>query len=181
MLALVPDPWIPGSEVVGGGSDDGVETDVSISIRPGGAQQPFTVRTLVRTGRRMHPTTGVVHGVATDWVSIASMAATGLLLQTFPEGLQRAEAKRLARTVVAQGDELARDHASWSFTPMVLERVAYALRFRILDQGFVAHADVGGSALAAWGTGPLPPALSRVHWLESSGVPHPTDAPPPPD
>ena len=172
MFAVVPDPWLPGSVVVAGVNDDGVETDISISVRPGENQPPFTLRTLVRTGTRMHAS-GMVHGVATDATSIAGLAASSLLLQTFPTGLSRDDAKELQGAVIAQADTLARDHARWSYSPMELDGVAFALRFRILGQGFVAHADLGDCVIAAWGTGTLPSALKRVQKIESADLPRP--------
>jgi hypothetical protein len=169
MFAIVPDPWLPGSVVVANGNNNGVEMDFSVSIRIEG-EQPFTARTLVRTGTRMH-SSGLVHGVATDAVDIAGMAATGLLLETFPSGLPRDEAKSQLEHVVAQAQTLARDSVRWSFRPVILDDVAFALRFRVLGQGFVAHADFGDCVMATWGTGPLPPELQRVKRVHSNVVP----------
>ena len=172
MFAVVPDPWLPGSVVVADGNDDGDEMDISISIRPGEDQPPFTLRTLVRTGTRIHAS-GTVHDVATDATSIAGLAASSLLLQTFPAGLSRDDAKQLQRAVTAQADTLARDHTRWSYGPMELDGASYALRFRILGQGFVAHADLGDCVIAAWGTGTLPSELKRVQKVESAALPRP--------
>jgi hypothetical protein len=172
MFAIVPDPMVPGSVVVGGGHDDGVEAEVSVSVPTGDEQAPFTLRTLLRTGTRIHPS-GVVMGTATDAVSIAGMAATGLLLQTLPTGLSRSEAKDHHAAVVAQADTLARDHERWSFRAVDLGGTSYALRFRILGQGFIAHADLGDCVVAAWGTGALPDALRRVQKLESGSLSRP--------
>jgi hypothetical protein len=56
---------------------------------------------------------------------------------------------------------------------MVLDGTSFALRFRILGQGFVAHADLGDCVVAAWGTGALPPELNRVQKVESASLPRP--------
>jgi hypothetical protein len=170
MFAIVPDPSLPGSVVVADGNANGADMDISVLSSPDG-QQPFTIRTLVRTGTRMH-SSGRVHGVATDAEDIAGMAASSLLLQTIPTGLSRDDAKRVNKAAVAQADTLARDRTRWSFQPVVLDGVTYALRFRILGQGFIAHADFGDCVIAVWGTGTLPPELQRVQRVEREHLPH---------
>jgi hypothetical protein len=172
MLTIVPDPWIPGSVVVADGNDEGVETDISVSVTPGDGPPPFTVRTLLRTGTRIHAS-GLVRGVATDAVAIAHLAASSLLLQAIPSGLPPAETRSAMHASEAAADTLAQDHARWSFRPMVLDDTSFALRFRILGQGFVAHADLGDCVVAAWGTGALPPELNRVQKVESASLPCP--------
>jgi hypothetical protein len=160
MRAVVPYPVAPDIAVVGSGRSEGTTTDISVEIHPH-ASPPFTIRTLLRTGTRMGPR-GFIHGEMTDAVSMASLAVTGLFLRSIPSGTPRQDAGQLVNTALAKADALARDHNGWSYTPMVLESVTYALRYRLLDQGFVAHADIGDSAIAAWGAGDLPEALGQV-------------------
>ena len=52
MLAVVPDPWIADSKVVGTGTDEGVPSDASIELHLWGGQS-FTLRTLLRLGEQI--------------------------------------------------------------------------------------------------------------------------------
>jgi hypothetical protein len=172
MLAIVPDPLPTGSVVVADGNDDGMQTDISVSVGPLDGDEPFTVRTLLRSGTQISPS-GVVHGVATDAVAIAHLAVASLLLQAIPSGQPSAETRSAMKAVESAADTLARDHNRWSFRAMDLGGVSYALGFRVLGQGFVAHADLGDCVVAAWGTGSLPSRLKRVQRIDSTSLPRP--------
>ena len=150
--------------VTGTGIDDGVLSDASIEIRLSG-KQTFTLRTLLRLGERVGEA-GLPHSTLTDAVSVASLAASSLMLQSIPAGLPRPEMIRRVEEADAESKSMARDRGCWSLARMTLEQVSYALWHRSHALGFVAHADLGDRVLAAWGTGSLPPELLHVQLVE---------------
>lgn len=179
MITVVPNPLTPGSVVVGDEHTEGITSDISVQIRSDDGQL-FTVRTSLRTGERMDPN-GFVHGVMTDTVAIATLSVAGLLLQSIASGLSDAETRKLMHAALADADTLARDHEGWSFSPMLLDGVTFALRYRILEQGFVAHADTGDSAVSAWGPGDLPAELGQTQRVDSRSLGAPLESAHSPD
>jgi hypothetical protein len=164
MLAIVPDPWVADSKVISTGTNDGVLLDVSVEV-PSAQGPAFTVRTLQLLGERIN-SAGWPHGIFTDPISVATMAANSLMLHSIPPGLPREEAIRLVEAADTQSQAVARDRAGWTFVPMMVGDVSYALWHRSLARGFIAHADLGDRVLAAWGAGDLPRTLLRMQLIE---------------
>lgn len=164
MLAIVPDPWVDGSRLSATGTDDGVLSDVSVDV-PSSSGLTFTARTLVRLGERIN-SAGVPHGTMTDDISVAMLAAVSLMLQAIPAGLPRDETEKRNRAAEAEASIVAQDRGGWALAPLIVTDVTYALWHRRLNAGFVAHADLGDRVLTAWGTGDLPPELSRVQLMD---------------
>ncbi|MCS5716141.1 hypothetical protein NVV95_16465 [Herbiconiux sp. CPCC 205716] len=174
VLAIVPDPWVAGTRLIGTGSDDGVPSEASVEVRSA-TGSAFTVRTLVRLGERLgsggHP-----HGTMTDAVSIAALAAGSLMLQAIPPGLPREETRKRMDAAAETSQSLARDRSGWAFLPMQLAGITYALWCRSHCSGFIAHADLGSHVMAAWGEGDVPPELSAMQFRDL-GTTHAGSAP----
>ena len=164
MLVIVPDPWSADSRVTSTATQDGVLSDVSVEI-PSAQGPAFTVRTLELLGERIS-SAGSPYGILTDPISVATLAANSLMLHAIRPGLPREEAVGLMEAAAEESQAVARDRAGWSFAPMVMADVSYALWHRSLAGGFIAHADVGDRVLAAWGAGELPRALLRMQLIE---------------
>ncbi|MCS5717677.1 hypothetical protein N1027_05950 [Herbiconiux sp. CPCC 205763] len=160
MLAIVPDPWIAETNVIGTGTDDGVPSDASIEVRSAD-RLLFTVRTLVRLGERVG-SAGLPHGTVTDSVSIAALAASSLMLRAIPPGLPREDMMKRMDAADDTSQSLARDRGGWAFVPMDVAGTTYALWHRSHPLGFIAHADLGSHVMAAWGEGNIPPELSNM-------------------
>jgi hypothetical protein len=164
MLAVVPDPWIAESKVTGTGTDGGVPFDASIEVRSSEGLM-FTVRTLVRLGECIG-SAGLPHGTMTDPISVAALAASSLMLQAIPAGLPRKETMKLMNSAAADSQRLPRDRGGWTFVPLIIADVSYALWHRPHTLGFIAHADLGNQVLAAWGEGDLPTEILRTQLKE---------------
>jgi hypothetical protein len=164
VLAIVPDPWIADSCVTSAVTQDGVLSDVSVEILSAEGLA-VTVRTLELLRERTS-SAGWPHGILTDPISVATLAANSLLLQSVPSGLPREDAMRLMDAANAESQAVASDRAGWAFAPMVIAGVPYALWHRSLAEGFIAHADLGGRVLAAWGPGDFPRTLLRMQLVD---------------
>jgi hypothetical protein len=171
MQAIAPDPLASELWATGTGTDHGVLSDASIEIRLPG-EQTFTLRTLLRLGERIGEA-GLPHSTLTDTVSVASLAASSLMLQSIPAGLPRPEMIKRLEEADAESKSMASDRGCWSLARMTLGQVSYALWHRSHALGFVAHADLGDRVLAAWGTGSLPPELRQVQLVEVRSLPNP--------
>ncbi|QHC60413.1 hypothetical protein [Rathayibacter sp. VKM Ac-2760] len=151
MQTLLPaddaQPWA----VTGG---VGPDEDVTIAIDRGPDIARCSVRTLTRPRIRLGPR-GSVHGVATDAVAIAALAAGCLLLDVVPAGLPHDELVAAMKDADARSLALARDRAAWSVTALPLDGIDYALFTRSIPEGTLAHADLGRTTIAMWSRGPL--------------------------
>lgn len=132
---------------------------------PSAEDQAFTVRTLELRGERIS-SAGSPHGILTDPISVATLAANSLMLHAITPGPPREEAVRLMAAADTESQAVARDRTGWTFAPMVMAGVSCALWHRSFASGFIAHADLGSRVLAAWGPGELPRALFRAQLIE---------------
>lgn len=175
MHAIAPDPLASELWATGTGTDHGVLSDASIEIRLPG-EQTLTLRTLLRLGERVGEA-GIAHSTLTDTVSVASLAASSLMLQSIPAGLPRPEMIKRVEEADAESKSMASDRGCWSLARMTLGHISYALWHRSHALGFVAHADLGDRVLAAWGTGSFPSELLQVQLVEVGSLPQPADRP----
>ncbi|WP_127791843.1 hypothetical protein [Agromyces sp. LHK192] len=165
MLTLVPDPQPPGTRVAGTGTDHGVRSEISVEVPLVDGGRVITLRTIARLGQRFTED-GSPHGVLTDAVSVANLAAVSWMLQTFPNGLPRPEFVTLMESIHAEADAVASDRGSWTATSATIAGADYALWHRPHGDGFIAHLDVGDRVMAAWGPGRLPSLLRRLQLVD---------------
>jgi hypothetical protein len=165
---VVPDAPIFESSTTSTGMYNGTPNEASIRFYTPGSDQTFTVRTLVRLGEQM--SAGHPGGVMTDAISIAALAARSLAIETLCEGVPREEIAAAVAAAHDEADSVAAVRASWTATPMVLDGVSYALWHRAYHGGFIAHADVGDSVIAAWGQRDFPVEMGHMKRITVTGL-----------
>jgi hypothetical protein len=88
------------------------------------------------------------------------------MLQAIPAGLPRDKARELIKAATSDSQALTRDQGEWTFAPLAIADISFALWHRSHPLGFIAHADLGDRVVAAWGEGNLPPEILRMQLME---------------
>lgn len=130
----------------------GTDEDTTIAIDRGSDVARCSVRTMVRPGTRVGPR-GHVHGMVTDPVTIASLAAGCLLLGTLPTDSRKRDGVAVIEEVEARSLALAQDRDGWTVSILPVDGIDYALFSRTIPEGTIAHADLGWAVIAMWSTG----------------------------
>jgi len=149
MQTLIPlsdrEPW---TTTHGAGTDE----DTTIAVDRGPETARCVIRTMVRPGTRVGPH-GHVHGVVTDPVTIASLAAGCLLLETLPAEPGERDGITVIEEVEARSLFLAQERSEWSVSVLPVDGIDYALFSRSIPEGTIAHADLGWAVIAMWSKG----------------------------